>query len=78
MLFAYGKNHTLNAGGTVTALGDSGIALRFDFGGNLLSDYIERRSGVLRMQIVCPTCKMELGNGRSVMLTALRSAMTAP
>lgn len=47
VLFAYGKNHTLNAGGTVTALGANGVALRFDFGGNLLSDYIERRGSYI-------------------------------
>lgn len=37
VLFAYGMEHELQVDGTVTALGTDGVALRFDFGQNLLS-----------------------------------------
>ncbi len=47
VLFAYGKNHVLNAGGTITALGSNGVALRFDFGGNLLSNDTELRGSYI-------------------------------
>ena len=47
VLFAYGQNHTLNADGIITALGEDGVALRFDFGGNLLSDKIELRGSYI-------------------------------
>lgn len=47
VLFAYGQNHNLNVDGIVTALGKSGVALRFDFGGNLLGNDIELRGSYI-------------------------------
>ena len=41
VLFAYGSKQELNAQGTITALGEGGVALRFDFGGNLLGNEME-------------------------------------
>lgn len=45
ILFAYGMEHELQLDGTVTALGQDGVALRFDFGHNLLSDKPEDGGG---------------------------------
>ncbi|SHI63992.1 Uncharacterized conserved protein, contains a C-terminal beta-barrel porin domain [Anaerovibrio lipolyticus DSM 3074] len=36
ILVAYGRNHTVNQAGTVTANGEGGTGIRFDFGSNLL------------------------------------------
>ena len=38
LLVAYGKNHTVISRGDITALGKGGIAARFDFGNNLISN----------------------------------------
>ena len=45
LLVAYGKKHevTLNAGKTIEATGKDGVAARFDFGSNELSDEAEYR-----------------------------------
>lgn len=45
LLVAYGKEHeiTLNAGKTIEATGTDGVAARFDFGSNELSDEAEYR-----------------------------------
>lgn len=45
LLVAYGKEHeiTLNAGKTIEATGKDGVAARFDFGSNELSDEAEYR-----------------------------------
>ena len=38
LLVAYGKNHAVISRGNITALGKGGIAARFDFGNNLISN----------------------------------------
>lgn len=38
LLVAYGKNHTVISRGDITALGEGGIAARFDFGNNAISN----------------------------------------
>ncbi len=38
LLVAYGKNHTVISRGDITALGKGGIAARFDFGNNMISN----------------------------------------
>ncbi len=43
LLVSYGKEHVVNVAGTVTALGDGGIAVRFDFGDNKLGNAMEYR-----------------------------------
>lgn len=50
LLVAYGKEHevTLNAGKTIEATGTDGVAARFDFGSNELSDYIEYRGSYIQ------------------------------
>ena len=47
VLFAYGSDQELNAQGTITALGEGGVALRFDFGGNLLGNETEYRGSYI-------------------------------
>lgn len=49
LLVAYGKEHdiTLNAGKTIEATDTEGVAARFDFGSNELSDYIEYRGSYI-------------------------------
>ena len=50
LLVAYGKEHevTLNAGKTIEATGTDGVAARFDFGSNELSDYTEYRGSYIQ------------------------------
>lgn len=49
LLVAYGKEHeiTLNAGTTIEANGADGVAARFDFGSNELSDCMEYRGSYI-------------------------------
>ena len=49
LLVAYGKEHeiTLNAGTNIEATDSDGVAARFDFGSNELSDYIEYRGSYI-------------------------------
>ncbi|MGM9582196.1 MAG: hypothetical protein ACI3WU_00565, partial [Phascolarctobacterium sp.] len=49
LLVAYGKNHiiTLNSGKTIEATGKDGVAARFDFGSNELSDLYEYRGSYI-------------------------------
>ena len=53
LLVAYGKNHniTLNAGKTIEATGKDGVAARFDFGSNELSDEAEYRGSYIRVEL---------------------------
>ncbi|WP_029544661.1 autotransporter domain-containing protein [Selenomonas sp. AB3002] len=48
ILIAYGKNHNVNVEGTVTATGESGNALSFDFGANALGASKEIRGSFMR------------------------------
>ena len=49
LLVAYGKEHeiTLNSGTNIEATDSDGVAARFDFGSNELSDYIEYRGSYI-------------------------------
>ena len=48
VLIAYGKNHNVNIEGTVTATGESGNALSFNFGSNSLGSSVEYRGSFMR------------------------------
>ena len=48
ILIAYGKNHRVNVEGTVTATGESGNALSFDFGSNAIGTSTEYRGSFFR------------------------------
>ena len=48
VLIAYGKNHNVNIDGTVTATGESGNALSFNFGSNSLGSDFEYRGSFMR------------------------------
>ena len=43
LLVSYGKEHTINLMGEATAMGEGGIAARFDFGDNILGNGTEYR-----------------------------------
>lgn len=47
LLTSYGKNNELTVDGVVTALGDGGVAARFDFGDNLLGNGSEYRGSYI-------------------------------
>lgn len=48
LLVSYGKNHHVVSGGDLQALGQGGVAARFDFGSNELGDYEEMRGSFIR------------------------------
>ena len=48
VLISYGKNHNVNIEGTVTATGESGNALSFNFGSNSLGSNFEYRGSFMR------------------------------
>ncbi len=48
ILAAYGRNHQINIEGNVSALGDGGDAVRFDFGSNYLGGNREYRGSYIR------------------------------
>lgn len=51
LLVAYGKNHNVTVDGTVTALGEKGDAIRFDFGDNNLGNNAEYRGSFIRVYV---------------------------
>lgn len=51
VVFSYGKEHVLNVEGSVEATGPKGVALRFDFGQNMLG-----LAGETRGSYVCTEC----------------------
>src|SRR5690606_9860310 len=48
VMFTYGKDHALIHRGNVEAMGPQGVGLRFDFGGNSLSNARETRGSYIR------------------------------
>lgn len=48
ILVSYGKEHVITLDGKATALGDGGIAARFDFGDNMLGNTCEYRGSWMR------------------------------
>ncbi len=48
LLVSYGSNHTVNLYGEATALGEGGIAARFDFGDNEMGNFVEYRGSWMR------------------------------
>lgn len=50
ILVSYGNSHNLNIRGDVEATGANGVALRFDFGGNLLGDQEEYRGSYFQIK----------------------------
>lgn len=46
--FAYGRNHNLIHRGDIEALGANGVGIRFDFGANALSNYVDYRGSWIR------------------------------
>ena len=47
LLVSYGRDHTINLAGDTSALGEHGIAARFDFGDNILGNKAEYRGSWL-------------------------------
>lgn len=47
LLVSYGRDHTINLAGDTSALGENGIAARFDFGDNILGNKAEYRGSWL-------------------------------
>ncbi len=48
LLVAYGRNTKIAVQGTISAKGEGGMAVRFDFGGNCMGDLIEMRGSYIR------------------------------